>query len=570
MNARVGEIVKLQRSSAYWVSRASRHRREGNRRRAAALLRHALTLSPADGDLRMEYAKTLQEMECYEASNRAAFGALTLNPKRYACYGLIGSNMLALGYEQEAMDAFSRYLWAVKRAGDVPEFDDELDELEEFENDQPHLRARHEVQLSIASRRLANGDLAGAQEALERAKPAQDSDDRYDALRSLLLQAQGDDAGAIQSALRACKRNPFSARARCTLAGAYCQAGQRVKGASAVLAAALRCETAQDEQLYCYSAVSLGFPELALCVLRRATRISPDRMPAVFNTCVVMLKLGRLDTAEPLIHQCRDLDPTDVPARCTYRTMEQWRDLLLTPEQVRIAARALPFYPQISPAERNDCLAQLAKALGEGVEAFCRELAINENLYTLLLYELGETEHQLSRLIPIIVANLPKELAQRMLREVLVQQTPDDSVKRYAAAALMSIGAKPPFVVWHAGRIAEIDPYVQTRRDANFSRAMLVRRMADIQHKTGDSRLMTHALRILNKMGKHRRMGVVRDMDSIFRAALEQHYLLTYGLPDNNRLQKLLRYTADERRRVRAIFQIFNRVVPVPGKHPRR
>ena len=145
MNARVGEIVKLQRSSAYWVSRASRHRREGNRRRAAALLRHALTLSPADGDLRMEYAKTLQEMECYEASNRAAFGALTLTPKRYACYGLIGSNMLALGYEQEAMDAFSRYLWAVQKSGGVSEYDEELDELEAYETDQPQLRARYET-----------------------------------------------------------------------------------------------------------------------------------------------------------------------------------------------------------------------------------------------------------------------------------------------------------------------------------------------------------------------------------------------------------------------------------------
>ena len=42
----------------------------------------------------MEYARVLQEMECYEASNRAAFGALTLDPRRYGCYGLIGRNMV--------------------------------------------------------------------------------------------------------------------------------------------------------------------------------------------------------------------------------------------------------------------------------------------------------------------------------------------------------------------------------------------------------------------------------------------------------------------------------------------
>lgn len=570
MSIKTGEVVKLQRPSAYWMGRAARHRRQGNRRRAAALLRHAVSLSPTDSDLRMEYARTLQEMECYEASTRAAFGALTLDPKCYVCYGLIGRNMLALGYEQEAMDAFSRYLWAVKHTGGVPEFDDDLDELEESGTPLPHQRARYEAQLGIASRRLANGDYDGTERALTRAKPAHNLDDRYDSLRALLLQAQGDMRGAMRSARRACRRNPFSARARCTLAGAFCQAGKRAKGASALLAAAIRCETAQDEQLFCYSAVSLGFPELALCVLRRSLRRSPDRLPAAFNTCVIMLKLGRLSDAEPFIHQCRDLDPLDVPARCTWRTIEQWRGLELDASQVSMAAKALPFYPLLSPAESNDCLAQLAKALGDGVEIFCDQLQEDDTLYSTLLYELGNADHQLSRLIPAITAHLPRDFAERLLREVLVQQTPDDNVKRYAASALMSIGAKPPFVVWHAGRIAEIDPSVQNRRDANLSRVMLVRRMADIQRKTGDYRLMTHALRILKRMGPRRRMGVVRDTDRAFRAALEQHYLMTFSLPDNERLHELLKYTADERRRVRAAFHVFCKLVPLPRKKPRK
>jgi len=281
-----------------------------------------------------------------------------------------------------------------------------------------------------------------------------------------------------------------------------------------------------------------------------------------------MLKLGRLSDAEPFIHQCRDLDPLDVPARCTWRTIEQWRSLELDTSQVSMAAKALPFYPLLSPAESNDCLAQLAKALGDGVEVFCDQLQEDDTLYSTLLYELGNADHQLSRLIPAITAHLPRDFAERLLREVLVQQTPDDNVKRYAASALMSIGAKPPFVVLHAGRSAEIDPSVQNRRDANLSRVMLVRRMADIQRKTGDYRLMTHALRILNRMGPRRRMGVVRDTDRAFRAALEQHYLMTFSLPDNERLHGLLKYTADERRRVRAAFHVFCKLVPLPKKKP--
>ena len=63
MHETTGEVIRLQRSSAYWAGRAARHRREGNRRRAAALLRYAVRQSPADGELRMAYAQALQELD---------------------------------------------------------------------------------------------------------------------------------------------------------------------------------------------------------------------------------------------------------------------------------------------------------------------------------------------------------------------------------------------------------------------------------------------------------------------------------------------------------------------------
>ncbi len=568
MNGKAGEVIKLQRNSAYWAGRALRHRREGDRRRAAALLRHAVALSPSDGSLRMAYARALQEMECYEASNRAAFGALVLEPRSYAAYGLIGSNMLALGYQQEAMDAFSRYLLAVRRAGGEPEFDAELDALERSETASPVLHARHDTQLTIAGRRLAAGDLPAARRALDRAAPARELTDRYDSLNAVLLDAQGDLRGAVRSAERACRRNPLSCRARCTLAGVYQKAGRRAKAASTLLRAARLTADAQDEQLYCYSAVGLGFPELALCALRRAARVSPDRLPTLFDMSVVMLRLGRVDAAEPLLHRCRDLDPGDVPARFALRALDKWRELELSERQVRLAARATPFYPMLSPAAHSDCLSQLAEALGEGLEVFCTRLVDDPALYDLLLYELSSPEPGLARLLPVIAGRLPRPFAERLLRETLVLHAPDDLVKRHAAAALLSIGARPPYVVWHAGRIAEIDPSVQGRREGGFSRVMLVRRIADIHRQTHDPRLMTHALRLLKRLGAHRRASVVRDQNKVFRAALEQHYLLTYGLPDNRRLHELLRYTADERRRVRAAFHLFCRLLPIPEHTP--
>ena len=56
MNGKTAEIFRLQRSSTYWAGRAQRHLRAGNRRRAAALLRHALTLAPQDSAKRCEVA----------------------------------------------------------------------------------------------------------------------------------------------------------------------------------------------------------------------------------------------------------------------------------------------------------------------------------------------------------------------------------------------------------------------------------------------------------------------------------------------------------------------------------
>lgn len=570
MNARTGEIVRLERSADYWVARAARHSRQGDRKRAAALLRHALSLAPADGELRIQYAKTLQEMECYEASNRAAFAALLQSPRRYACYGLIGRNMLALGYEQEAMDAFSRYLLAVKRTGDAAEFDEDLDELERYEDDPFGLRARHETQLDAAGRRLAAGDVPGARRALERARPARVLDDRFDSLDALLRRAEGDAEGAVRSARRAVRRSPYSVRARCTLAGVYAQAARRAAAASALLAAAARCQCAQDEQLLCYTAANLGMPALALPALRRSLKTSPDRLPALFNTGVALLMLGRLDAAEPYFHRCRDLDPADVPARMKTRTVEQWRELGLSKRQVRLAARAHPFYPQLSPAESNECLAALAKELGAGLGAFTERLQTDESLYDLLLYELSAPEHQLGKLLPPIAGRLPHPFAERLLREALVQPTPEESVKRYAAAALLRMGAKPPYVIWHAGRIAEIDPMVQTRRDGSFSRTMLLRRMADLQRKSGDPRLMTHALGLLRLMGPHRRAYVVRDTGGVFRAALEQHYLLTFGLPEGRRMLSLTQRTAESRRRVRLAFRLLCRLSPIPMCKPGR
>jgi hypothetical protein len=99
---------------------------------------------------------------------------------------------------------------------------------------------------------------------------------------------------------------------------------------------------------------------------------------------------------------------------------------------------------------------------------------------------------------------------------------------------------------------------------------MLLRRLVDVKRFGGDARMMTHALQALTIMRPERRKRIVRDTKGIYRAAMEQHYLMTYGLPETENLRALLHYNADDRRRVRAAFRALCRLMPLPERKPRK
>ena len=70
----------MARPAAWWAKRASLQHRRGNRRQAEALYQHAVALTPDDVPLKLAYARVLQELRRYEASNRQAFAALAQDP----------------------------------------------------------------------------------------------------------------------------------------------------------------------------------------------------------------------------------------------------------------------------------------------------------------------------------------------------------------------------------------------------------------------------------------------------------------------------------------------------------
>ncbi len=479
-----GQVVPLPRSAAYWSGRADQHLRRGNRRKAAALLRHAVSLSPENGDLRREYALLLQEMNCFEASTREAFAALTIDPERlFDCYGVIGHNLLLLGREQEALDAFSRYVKQARRIGaDTAEWDDDLDQLETYyDQPDPDRRARYNTLVFVAARRVARGDAEGAKRALFSAERAHGRDERRYLVGAIAHQAAGAPEAALTSARRAVRARPQSPQALCVLAGLLVEAHRRGPAGSALLRAAALCREPRERAFVIGTAAELQYPAIALCALRAEQRDAPDRLPALYDQAVTLLRLGRLAEARACAWRCRELDPADVPAQCLSQRAERMAADALSAQAIASEARRLPYYPALCAEDRRARLQSLAEPLGQGLEAFCQRLTEDESLYETFLYMLGEPDLHMGPLLSIVADALPKEQAERMLRDVMVRPMREDETKFYAMRMLQKLGAPPPYLTWHAGRIAELDP---RRARAAYTHALaLIRRMSERERR---------------------------------------------------------------------------------------
>lgn len=531
-----GQVVSFERPSHYWLRRARRHRKRGEHHQAAALLRRAVALEPGSGALRLEYAQSLRDMSCYEASIREAFGVLALEPTGFLPYGLIGRNMLSLGREQEAMDAFSHYLQQARtrpEAGLLWEEGDETFVLGDLLEEPRPGSARYEALLHIASIRLAQGDLERCRKRLLRASHLGHGDARLHALFAMLYQALSRPERALHHAQLAVRHNPRHVASLCALASVRMQRGQRGLAASALLAAAFHCRYPYDEQLFCFTASALNLPEPMLAMLRLGKRRSPDRVPTLYNLALALLAQGKTEEAVAHLHRCRDLDPEDVTALFMTQAVTGWREMGFTREELRRQARRLPFYPLLPSMAEQRLLETLAQALGRGLPAFVDALCRDGLLYRQYLYALSSPSGTLGRsLFPVGMA-LAKQApaqAERLLRDVLLQSVPQEEVKRLALSMLVALGASPPYVLWQSGRIIQVDPKAKPPRVASVIQRLTLRRIRLARRAVGDPRLSAHALQLLRRMDRRTRYAFAADVGRAWSDALIRHFRLTHGL----------------------------------------
>lgn len=507
----------LSMPSDYWLTRATRHKRRGDNRTAAALIRHALTLSPKDIDLRTEYALCLQALNCFESSNRECFDILARKPESLHCYSIIGHNMLALGRDQEAMDAYAHYLRLLKDAPDeaiVSEDSDDVEDMFDFAY-RPRLK-RYDCRMRLAARAMASGDRQKAGEQLDKAERLKYSDERIYTLRSILLSEEKQKKEALVCARKAASIAPRSVQALCALASAYHALGKQSSAYMALEKCVPLCEYAKEEQLVCFSAAELALMPVCLDMLRHNARLSPDRLPTLYNIAVALARMGKPDEAAGYIHRCRELDPEDLPTSYTFRLIEKMLDPERDSEALSKQISQLPFYPHLSPNETAECLSPLWRALDNDSGTFANTLIADSDVQRAFLYALSLQKLGLERLLSTLVdASDPVE-AQALLRKVLVSPLTTEVSKRVASSLLLSMGAKPPFVVWHEGRISQLALSQSKKDDTPALRTLLIK----MQRKWNSPQLLLCALWLIRAMSKDQRALVARDGMALWGQAI--------------------------------------------------
>ena len=544
MAEQAGQVLRLARPASWWARRAAQHHRRGRWRQAEALYQHAVSLTPDDSSLKLSYARVLQETRRYEASNRQAFAALALDPFCAPCLGLIGQNLLMLGYLEEAADAFAHAL-STCGAGMAEAYAEQLDALEAMLGEPADCGGRYHILMQRAAEDLAAGEWEMARQELEYACSLPRRDERCHTLYSLYHKAQGHRKQAIREARKACRVAPQGVRARLTLAELYGADRKRAQALRALLLAAARVHTAEDEQLLCQAALATGFPTAALPTLSRAG----NRVQTLYNKAVLLLAAGQAALALLALDQCRALDPDDVPTRFLRRTAQALA--AHPPGRALVFAKGLRLYPALSDADSQTCYRSFLEALSEGTEAFARRLEADESLYRLTLYQAESSQSDISGLLEQVIPYLSENFTVKLLREILLLPTGGVSEKQLAIQRLMR-GEPKPFVLWHGGRLSFIRPH-GGEDDAAALRLKDLLLRASAAGCTAE--LMAHLLRLIRRMPRLMRYRIAGERRGSFLAAAQMHYA---ALRWANAAQQAVPGT----RHVQRVCRMFARVMP--------
>ena len=524
----------FQRPAVYWLKRAERQKQTGNLLRAAVLERHALRADESSDEAWESYVLTLRQLNCYEASNREAFAALAHSPARRELYGLIGQNMLAMGLRPAGVDALNIYL-ATPIDGFLPLWHDDAYDLACMCDTIPPRRrkARLDGLLARAARCIATDRLDKAKAALTRAgqKPYQGPSAQRELLWALYELRKKRRDECLERMLNAIRIRPRSAQIHASAANIFHSLGMKDMALMELVnASRFAVSPAQMLAVLMVSDV-LRAPHIVCGMLRRMLKHQANRFPVLYNLCVCMLRLGKLDEAARCIHHCREIDPDDVSGELLFSRVMAMQENGLTPAQVRRAGRSASWYGACSPQELSAVVAPIMAALADGPKQLAEAICEDRRLRLHFLHLLSMPLDWPARLLAAVGESLPDAQCERLMREVLLQHPGPSAAKLHAVSKLHQLGVQPPYATWQDDRIAWADPTRKPQETPAFRPRMLTKRIHRAQKLCPHDRgIALWAMEVVHRMSRGQRSQLIADPARIWPLALAIRYRYIRGM----------------------------------------
>lgn len=523
----------FQRPANYWLRHADRHKQSGDLVRAAVLQRHAVRAEPGSDAARMQYALTLRQLHCYEASSREAFSALAKHPEQAALYGLVGCNMIAMGMRREGLDALWLYMHADITAS-APWHDEACDLAEAYDYPfhEKKRQARLEGLLNLSARCMARGDLDGAGRALKRSQqpPYQGSHARRDLMLAAYWLRRGNADRCVARMQHALEQNFFDVSLLASAAVLSRQMGSHRAARMLLIRAASLARTPADRQMVCHVADSLHMVFIAHAMLKRELQRRADRCPVLYDLCVCALKMGRLQEALCHIHLCREIDPDDIPSEALFARVMDWEQQDISPDALRHAAKSVSFLGVCTEQELAACMQPFWEAAEEGPQGLAEAIRQDDRLRRRLLFVQTLPVEWPLMLLDGVCRHLPENESEALLREVLMQHPADSAAKRYAMQTLYRMGAPAPYACWTPGRFLLVDPDRLYAPVPTFRQRFLTRFIHKLTRQCGQE-IIPWALKVISRMTPAQQCRLIGDPWKVWPLAMAMRYHALCGLP---------------------------------------
>lgn len=523
----------FQRPANYWLRHADRHKQSGDLIRAAVLQRHAMHAEPGSNAARMQYALTLRQLHCYEASSREAFRALAAHPDQPELYGLIGCNLIALGQRRQGLDALDLYLRTVPAAS-APWHDEccSMSEAYDYPFAEHKRQARLEGLLTMASQRIARGDLDGAERALRRAHkpPFQRRNAKRDLMMALYWLHRGHTVNFVRYMQSALERKVFNVPHLTSAATLLYRSGSKHFARILLMRAADMAHTPPQEQLICFAAANMGMLFVAQGMLKRALNTRADRCPLMYDLCVCALKMGRIQEAARYIHLCREIDPDDVPSEFLFARVINWQQQELTPAKLRKLARNVSFYGSCTQEELSAAIQPFWEVAEDGPKGLADAIRQDERLRRRLLFAQTLPVEWPLVLLDSACQHLPADECEALLREVLMQHPADSAAKRYALQTLRRMQAPGPYTVWTHDRFWPVDPERISAPEPTFRQRFLTRFLHKLAKDCGQE-IIPWALETISSMPRAQQLKLIGDHWKVWPLAFAMRWRALCSLP---------------------------------------